>query len=87
MHQSTPVAIEVPTESSGEEVYGALGREVKMLVEFVKDLRHLGVEESIKLPLAKLVLVAEQSAGKSSLIEGLRSALVITPRHDWTDFI
>lgn len=56
--------------SQGLEV---LGRGVKKLVQAIQDLRHLGVEDLV-LPLPKIVVVGDQSTGKSSLIEGIRFA-------------
>lgn len=39
-------------------------------MQAIKELRHLGVEDLV-LPLPKICMVGDQSAGKSSLIEGI----------------
>lgn len=56
---------------------GVLGREMKGLIQGVRNLRQLGIEE-LGLPLPKLIVVGDQSTGKSSLIEGIRSAIEFT---------
>ena len=58
-----------------------LGRGVKSLVQAVQTLRDLGVE-ILGLPLPKIVVVGDQSTGKSSLIEGISEIKV--PRHAGT---
>ncbi|KAI4724096.1 hypothetical protein E4T49_08160 [Aureobasidium sp. EXF-10728] len=58
-----------------------LGRPVQRLVQLIKDLEQLGVETR-NLPLPKIVVVGDQSAGKSSLIEGISGIKV--PRSDGT---
>ncbi|KAI4765139.1 hypothetical protein E4T51_01891 [Aureobasidium sp. EXF-12344] len=58
-----------------------LGRPVQKLVQLIKDLEQLGVETK-RLPLPKIVVVGDQSAGKSSLIEGISGIKV--PRSDGT---
>lgn len=58
-----------------------LGRGVKSLVRAIHTLRNLGVE-NLGLPLPKIVVVGDQSTGKSSLIEGISEIKV--PRHAGT---
>ena len=58
-----------------------LGRGVKSLVQGVQKLRDLGVE-NLGLPLPKIVVVGDQSTGKSSLIEGISEIKV--PRNAGT---
>ena len=58
-----------------------LGRGVKQLVQTVQTLRQLGVEDLV-VPLPKIVVVGDQSTGKSSLIEGISEIKV--PRNTGT---
>jgi len=53
------------------------GRDVKGLVHAVPNLRHTGIEDLI-LPLPKIVVMGEQSTGKSSLVEGIRPVNLVT---------
>ncbi|KAK6003315.1 hypothetical protein QM012_001160 [Aureobasidium pullulans] len=69
-----------PTQTNGTQL-DLLGRRVQKLVQLIKDLEQLGVETR-NLPLPKIVVVGDQSAGKSSLIEGISGIKV--PRSDGT---
>ena len=78
LHMSDKIALESTRSqqraSSGSDRLSGngldvLGRGVKELVQAVQSLRELGIENL--LPLPKIVVVGGQSAGKSSLIEGI----------------
>lgn len=66
-----------PEACGGLEI---LGRGVKELVQAVQNLRHIGIED-LNLPLPKIVVVGDQSTGKSSLIEGIRSVNLVASCH------
>lgn len=51
---------------------------MKGLIKGARNLRQLGIEE-LGLPLPKLIVVGDQSTGKSSLIEAIRSAIKLDP--------
>ena len=69
------------TPCNSEGGLHSLGRGVKTLVQAIQALRDLGVE-ILGLPLPKIVVVGDQSTGKSSLIEGISEIKV--PRHAGT---
>jgi hypothetical protein len=56
---------------SSRNALEAMGEEAKKLMQFIKELRALGIEDQ-EMPLPKICVVGGQSTGKSSLIEGMR---------------
>lgn len=60
------MAAEEPTPTQGLEL---VGQKVKILVDAISELRNFGLDHVVQLP--ELVLVGDQSAGKSSLMSAL----------------
>lgn len=56
--------------SQPNDSLGQIGAGVKVLMHAINDLARHGIDNTIPLP--KIVVVGNQSAGKSSLIEAIR---------------
>lgn len=78
-------AASIPTgvTEAAEGGLQVLGRGVKKMVQAIQELRHLGVEDLV-LALPKIACVGDQSAGKSSLIEGISGIKVPRGAGTWT---
>ena len=59
-----------------------LGCSVKVLLHAIRDLERHGIDAAAEIPLPKIVVVGDQSAGKSSLIEAISEITV--PRDSGT---
>ena len=53
-----------------------LGCSVKVLLHAIRDLERHGIDAAASVPLPKIVVVGDQSAGKSSLIEAISEITV-----------
>jgi GTPase SAR1 family protein len=60
----------VPLLADGSNSIELIAHGMKTLIKKIRDLRHLGIEDS-KIALPKICVVGDQSTGKSSLIEGM----------------
>ncbi|KAK2811221.1 hypothetical protein FQN50_002318 [Emmonsiellopsis sp. PD_5] len=65
----SPGTIDDYPSSAEPDSIDVLSRPMKTLIKKIQNLRHLGIENEIPLP--KICVVGDQSAGKSSLIEGM----------------
>jgi hypothetical protein len=63
-----------PTQHENDSL-GLIGAGVKVLLQAINDLARHGIDTTIPLP--KIVVVGNQSAGKSSLIEAIRLRLKV----------
>ncbi|KAL6230568.1 hypothetical protein BDW75DRAFT_244693 [Aspergillus navahoensis] len=78
---TTPKMEEAPAAPIPSKSLNNLAQSMINLVKKIKDLRHLGIEDS-RITLPKICVIGDQSTGKSSLIEGMSEIKV--PRSSGT---
>ncbi|KAL5001869.1 P-loop containing nucleoside triphosphate hydrolase protein [Aspergillus recurvatus] len=78
---TTPKVEEAPAAPIPSKSLNNLAQSMTNLVKKIKDLRHLGIEDS-HITLPKICVIGDQSTGKSSLIEGMSEIKV--PRSSGT---
>lgn len=62
--------------NSAQESINILGAGIKGLLQAIRDLERDGIDTAASVPLPKIVVVGDQSAGKSSLIEAISEITV-----------
>ncbi|KAL4887001.1 P-loop containing nucleoside triphosphate hydrolase protein [Aspergillus karnatakaensis] len=62
--------MEAPEKPDPSSELNNLTQSMTTLVKKIRDLRHIGIEDS-KISLPKICVIGDQSTGKSSLIEGM----------------
>lgn len=68
--------------SEALESVNIVGKDTQVLIEMLTNLDHLGIDATNEIHLPKIVVVGDQSAGKSSLIEAISEIRV--PRSSGT---
>jgi len=66
------------SETSSHLALDVAGEKVKDLIKTINELQKLRIQKTSNLPLPKIVVVGDQSAGKSSLVEAI--SIIKVPR-------